>query len=328
MRAIVQDAYGTPEVLRTAEVPVPDLADDDVLVRVHAAGVDRGTWHLTTGRPYLMRVLGFGLRRPRNRVAGLDLAGTVTAVGPAVTRFVVGDQVLGIGRGSFAEYAAAPERKLALKPAGTAFEEAAAVAVSGLTAYQGLHEAGRLVEGQRVLVLGASGGVGSFAVQLAKAAGAEVTGVCSTAKVDLVRSLGADRVLDYTVEDFADPPGRYDLILDAGGGSPLPRLRRALTPSGTLVIVGSEQGGRWTGGFGRQLRAAALSPFVRQRLVMLVSREDFRGRERLVELVGTGAVVPSIGRVYPLADASRAVADLEAGRARGKLVLTVPQRAE
>ena len=325
MRAIVQTAYGSTEVLRPAEVEVPAIGDDEVLVRVHAAGVDRGTWHLMTGRPYLMRVIGFGFRRPRNEVAGLDVAGTVEAVGSAVTRFAVGDEVLGISRGSFAEYAPAREHKLAAKPANLTFEQAAAVAVSGLTAFQAVHEAGRLADGRgaRVLVLGASGGVGSYAVQLAKAAGAEVTGVCSTAKVDLVRSLGADHVLDYTRDDFADRAGHYDLIIDAGGNPPLRRLRRALAPNGTLVIVGGEEGGSWTGGIGRQLRAAALSPFVRQRLVMLTSKEDFRGRERLVELIGSGAVTPPVERTYPLDGVPAALAHLDAGRARGKLVIAV-----
>ena len=255
--------------------------DDEVLVRVHAAGLDRGTWHLMAGQPYLIRLMGYGLRAPKNRVPGLDVAGTVVAIGADVTRFAVGDEVFGVSRGSFAEYACAREDKLARKPANLTFDQAAVVAISGLTALQGLCDVGRLEAGQRVLIIGASGGVGTFAVQIAKAFGAEVTGVCSTAKLDLVRSLGADHVIDYTQDDFSDAPERYDLILDIGGNSSLSRLRRALTPSGTLVIVGGENGGRWTGGFGRQLRAVALSPFVRQRLVMKTPKEHYADLERL-----------------------------------------------
>ena len=214
-----------------------------MLLRVRAAGLDRGTWHLMTGQPYLMRVLGFGFRRPKNRVPGLDGAGTVAAVGPAVTRFAVGDEVYGVLRGSYAEYAAAHEDKLARKPSNVSFEQAAVVPVSGLIAQRGLVDVGRLQAGQKVLITGASGGVGSYAVQLAKALGAEVTAVSSTGKADLVRSLGADHVIDYTREDFADGSRRYDLILDIAGNPKLARLRRALTPHGTAVILGGEQGG-------------------------------------------------------------------------------------
>ncbi|MDP8970623.1 MAG: NAD(P)-dependent alcohol dehydrogenase, partial [Actinomycetota bacterium] len=281
MQAIVQDTYGSADVLRLAELDTPDIAANEVLVRVCAAGLDRGTWHLMTGQPYLMRLMGFGLRRPKNRVPGLDVAGTVVAVGGEVTRFQPGDEVFGIARGSFAEYAAAREDKLAHKPASLSFEQAAVVPVSALTALQALRDAGRVQGGQKVLVIGASGGVGTYAVQLAKAFGAEVTGVCSTAKVDPVRSIGADHVLDYTHEDFADGSQRYDLILDIGGNSRLSRLRRALTPSGTLVIVGGEEGGKLTGGFDRQLRASVLSLFVRQRLTMLVNKEHHRYLEAL-----------------------------------------------
>lgn len=259
MRAIVQDVYGSADQLRLAEVDKPVIAADEVLVRVHAAGVDRGTCHLMRGEPYLMRILGFGFRGPKNRVPGLDVAGTVAAVGGDVSRFKVGDEVFGIARGSFAEYAAARQDKLVRKPAGLSFEQAAVVAVSGLAALQGLR-AGRIKAGQKVLIIGASGGVGSYAVQLAKALGATVTGVASTAKAGLVRSIGADHVIDYTREDFADGRQHYDLILDIGGNSRLSRLRRALTPKGTLVIAGGE-GGKWTG-VGRQLRALALSPAV------------------------------------------------------------------
>jgi NADPH:quinone reductase-like Zn-dependent oxidoreductase len=239
MRAIVQHRYGTRprDVLRLEQVATPAIAANEVLVQVRAAGVDRGTWHLMAGQPYLMRLLGFGLRGPKNRVPGLDVAGAVVATGAGVTGFQAGDEVFGIARGSFAEYAAARADKLARKPARLSFAQAAAVAVSGLAALQGLR-AGRLHAGQKALVIGASGGVGSYAVQLAKAFGAEVTGVCSTGKTDLVRSIGADHVLDYTREDFADGRQHYDLILDIGGNSRLARLRRALTPTGTLASLG------------------------------------------------------------------------------------------
>src|SRR6476646_5750215 len=272
MRAIVQDGYGTAVVLRPARIDRPELADHEVLVRVRAAGLDRGTWHLMTGTPYLMRFIGFGFRRPKNRVPGVDLAGVVVEVGAAVTRFAMGDEVFGMSRGSFAEYAAAREDKLTHKPANVSFEQAAVVGISGGTALQAL-EAGRVQPGQRVLIIGASGGVGSYAVQLAKAAGAEVTGVCSTEKLHLVTGLGADHVVDYTRDDFADGVQHYDLIIDIAGNSPLSRLRRALTPTGTAVIVGGESKGNITGGIGRQLRALFLTPLIGQRLTGLASKE-------------------------------------------------------
>jgi NADPH:quinone reductase-like Zn-dependent oxidoreductase len=225
MRAIAQDVYGSAEVLHLAQVPRPVPAEHEVLVRVRAAGLDRGVWHLTRGLPYLAR-LAFGLRKPKNPIPGMDLAGIVVAAGPSVTRFAIGDEVFGSGRGSFAEYAVAREDQLAIKPANLTFEQAAAVPVSAVTALQGLRDAGRIEPGQKVLVIGASGGVGSFAVQLAKAFGAHVTGVASTAKLDVVRSLGADRVIDHTREDFADGASRYDLILDIAGNPSLARLRR------------------------------------------------------------------------------------------------------
>ena len=262
MRAIVQDVYGSADRLRLAGTERPVPAAGEVVVQVRAAGVDRGTCHLMRGEPYLIRILGFGFRGPKNRIPGLDVAGTVVEAGAGVSRFQAGDEVFGIARGSFADYAAAREDKLVRKPAALSFEQAAVVAVSGLAALQGLR-AGRIAAGQKVLIIGASGGVGTYAVQLAKALGAKVTAVCSTGKVDLVRSLGADEVIDYTRADFADGRQHYDLILDVGGNSRLSRLRRALTPKGTLVIAGGE-GGRWTG-VGRQLRALMLSPVVRWR---------------------------------------------------------------
>jgi len=322
MRAVVQEAYGSVDVLRLTQVPRPVIADHEVLVHVRAAGLDRGTWHMMAGQPYLMRVIGFGFRRPKNLVSGLDVAGTVAAIGSAVTRFAPGDEVFGISRGSFAEYAAAVEDKLAPKPANLSFEQAAVVPISGGTALQALTDAGHVEKGQRVLVVGASGGVGTYAVQLAKAFGAEVTGVCSTAKLDLVRALGADHVVDYTTEDFADGPG-YDLVLDVGGSSRLSRLRRALTPTGTLVIVGGEEGGRWTGGFGRSLRAPLLSPFVGQRLTMLASKERGSDQERLTPFLEAGTVTPTLDQTYPLDRVPEAMAYLESGEVRGKIAITV-----
>ncbi len=321
MRAIVQAGYGSADVLHLAEIGRPAAGDGEVLLRVHAAGLDRGTWHLMAGQPYLIRLVS-GLRAPKNPVPGLDVAGAVVAVGADVTGFAVGEEVFGIGHGSFAEYARAGPAKLVRKPAGLTFAQAAVVAVSGLTALQGLRDAGRLRPGQHVLITGASGGVGTFAVQIAKALGAQVTGVCSTAKTDLVTSIGADYVLDYSRDDFADGSQRYDLILDIGGNSPLARLRRALTPAGTLVLAGGEDGGRWTG-MSRQLRALARSPFTRQRLTTLISRQRRADLETLARLIEAGQLTPVIGKTYPLRQAPDAMRHLQAGHARGKLVLTM-----
>jgi NADPH:quinone reductase-like Zn-dependent oxidoreductase len=301
----------------------PRIADNEVLVQVRAAGLDRGTWHLMAGQPYLLRVLGFGFRRPKNRVPGVDVSGTVVSVGSSVTGFSLGDEVFGISRGSFAEYAAVREDKLARKPANLTFEQAAVVPISAGTALQALTDAGSVEHGQRVLIIGASGGVGSYAVQLAKVFGAEVTGVCSTAKQDLVRSLGADHVLDYTRQDFADGINRYDLILDIGGNSSLRRLRSALTPNGTLVIVGGEEGGKWTGGFGRSLRAPLLSRFVKERLTMLASKERGSDLERLTPLIEAGQLTPSLDRTFPLARVPDAMRHLQAGDVRGKVAIII-----
>lgn len=322
MRAILQDTYGAAEVLRPARIELPRIANMEVLLRVRAAGLDRGTWHLMTGTPYLMRVVGFGLRRPKNRVPGIDVAGTVIAVGAAVTKFTAGDEVFGMSRGSLAEYAAAREDKLVHKPASCTFERAAVLGISGGTALQAL-EAGRVQAGQRVLIIGASGGVGNFAVQLAKAFGAEVTGVCSTDKLDLVKSLGADQVLDYTREDFADSRSKYDLIIDIAGNPSLSRLRRALTPTGTAVIVGGESRGKLTGGIGRQLRAIILTRFVKQRLTGLAARERAADCEVLAAHVTAGTVVPSIDRTYPLDEVPAAMRHLESGRVTGKIAITM-----
>ena len=323
MKAIVQDTYGATDVLELRDIDKPEIANDEVLVRVHAAGVDRGVWHVMTGLPYPIRLAGYGLRRPKTPIPGMDMAGVVEAVGNHVTRFQPGDEVFGIGEGAFAEYARARESKLAPKPANLTFEQAAVVAASGLPALQALRDHGKVRPGQKVLIIGASGGVGTYAVQLAKAFGAEVTGVCSTTKVDMVRSLGADHVIDYTREDFAEGEQRYDVILDIGGNASLSRLRRALTPRGTLVIVGGETGGRWLGGTDRQLRALLLSRFVGQKLGTFISKENHEDMLVLKELIEAGKVTPVIDRTYPLTEAPQAIRYVQEGHARGKVVITV-----
>lgn len=325
MKAVVQDMYGVdPEdILRVEEIARPTIGDDEVLVRVRAASVDRGTWHLMTGLPKLMRVLGFGLRRPKQPNPGRSLAGTVEAVGRNVTEFQPGDDVYGTCDGSFAEYARARVGLLAAKPANLSFEEAATVPVSGVTALQGLRDGARVQPGQSVLILGASGGVGTFAVQLAKAFGAHVTGVCSTSKMDVVRKLGADHVIDYTRENFAEGDRRYDAIIDIGGNSTLSQLRRALSPEGRLVIIGGETDGRWLGGFDRQLRAAALSPLVSQKLGMLAAKENSSDLIVLKELLETGNIIPVIDRTYALSEAAAAVRFFHEGHVRGKIVIAL-----
>ncbi len=325
MKSIVQDRYGpTPEdVLRLAEIDTPTIRSDEVLVRVHAASVDRGTWHVMAGLPYPIRMAGFGLRRPRSANPGRALAGTVHIVGAGVTGFKPGDEVFGIGSGSFAEYAHARPDKLSLKPENLAFGEAAAVPVSGITALQAVRDHGRVRAGQKVLIVGASGGVGSFAVQIAKACGAEVTAVCSTSKLDLVRALGADHVIDYTRADIADGQGRYDVILDIGGNRRLSRLRGALTPTGRLVIVGGETDGRWLGGIDRQLRAHALSPFVGQNLGTFVASENSADLTAIRELIESGKVTPAIDRTYPLNEVAAAIRHMLDGRTCGKVVITI-----
>jgi NADPH:quinone reductase-like Zn-dependent oxidoreductase len=320
MRAIVQDRYGTADTWRLARIDRPEPAAGQVLLRVRAAGLDRGTWHLMTGKPYLLR-LGFGLRGPRRRVPGRDVAGTVVALGAGTTGFAVGDDVFGIGLGTFAEHAVAPAGKLVRMPAGTTFAQAAAVPVSALTALRALRHDGRVRPGQRVLITGASGGVGSYAVQLAKAFGAEVTGVAGPAKLDLVRSLGADHVVDHTRTDFADGAPGYDLVIDIAGNPTVSRLRRALAPTGTAVIVGGEEGGNFSGGLSRQFRALALSPFVGHRLAMTVADEGSAGLRELARLIESGAVTPSVDRSFPLADAPQAMRYLAAGAVRGKVVI-------
>ena len=325
MQAIVQRRYGTaPEdVLRLEQIARPAVKAGEVLVHVRAASVDRGTWHLMAGIPYLMRIMGFGLRGPKPPVPGWAVAGTVEAVGQDVTGLAPGDEVFGTSRGSFAQYATARASRLAPKPARLTFEQAAAVPVSAAAALQAVRDHARVRPGQHVLVIGASGGVGTFAVQIAKAFGAEVTGVASTAKTDLVRAVGADHVLDYSREDPVSGRRRYDVIIDIGGSRRLAHLRRALAPKGTLVITGGEDGGRWLGGIGRNARAQLLSLFVSQRLTAFVARERPADLMALRDLADSGAITPAIDRTYPLSQAAAAVRHLAEGRTRGKVVITV-----
>ena len=322
MKAIVQERYGSADVLELGDIDPPVAGSKDVLVRVHAAGVDPGVWHLMTGFPRMIR-LGYGLRKPKMPVRGADFSGRVERVGREVSGLKPGDEVYGVGRGSFAEYVSARQDKVAPKPRNLSFEQAAVVPISGMTALQALRDKGNLQAGQTVLVLGAGGGVGTFAVQIAKAWEAEVTGVCSTGKVDLVRSIGADDVIDYTRHDVTEMGRSYDLILDTAGNRPLRHLRRALTPRGTLVIIGGEGGGPWLGGIDRQLRAILLSSLVSQKLFGLISPERREDLEVLTELIEAGKVVPVIDRTYRLADAAEAIRYMEEGHARGKVVLTV-----
>jgi NADPH:quinone reductase-like Zn-dependent oxidoreductase len=314
VKAVVQRRYGSA-VLGDLDVPVP--GEGEVLLEVRAAGVDMGVWHMLTGRPYLLRILGFGFRAPKSIVPGRDVAGVVEEIGPGVTGFAVGDEVFGTCDGSFAEYAVAPVSRLARKPEGISFTEAAALPISGGTALQGLRG---VQPGQRVLVLGAGGGVGSFGVQIAKALGAHVTGVCSTSKVELVRSLGADEVFDYTVEDFS---GTYDLILDCGGARPLSRLRGATNERGRIVLVGAETGGSITGGFHKAMGSVLLNPFSSKKFVPLMSQERADVFDELRVLVESGSVKPAVGKVFPLSEALDAVDHVYSRRSVGKTVVAI-----
>jgi len=322
MLAVVQHRYGASDALELSEIPRPTIGDHDVLVRVAAAGVDRGVWHLMTGRPYLTR-LAFGLRRPRNPVPGLDVAGVVDTVGAAVTRFAEGDLVFGTGHGTYAQYTRAGEDRLAGIPPNLTMARAGVLAVTGSTALQAVEDHGRVRPGDQVLVLGASGGVGTYAVQIANALGGIVTGVASSDKLDLVRELGASRVIDYRTDDPLAEPHRYDVIIDTGGNRRLRDLRRALTPAGTLVIVGGENGGRWVGGTDRQIRAKLTSLVTRQRLTTFVASEDAAHLERLADLVESGLVNPVVDRTFPLTDSADAIAHLESGRTRGKIAIAI-----
>lgn len=323
MTALLQDTYGEPsEVLCLATIERPSPEAGEVVVEVRAAGVDRGVWHLTTGLPYAVRLAGYGVRAPKQHTPGMDVAGVVTDVGADVTGFEPGDEVFGIAIGSYAEFARARADKLATKPANLSFEDAAALSISGLTALQAVRDKADVQPGERVLVLGASGGVGGYAVQIAKAYGAVVTGVGSTAKLDLIRSLGADQVVDYTVADATDGTQRYDVILDVGGNRSLRHLRRALTSKGRLVIVGGETGGRWLGGADRQVRAMLWSPFVSQRMSALLSSENGGDIAVLAALAEAGQITASVERTFRLQDAAAAIEHVRAGRAHGKVVIT------
>ena len=325
MKAMTQDKYGSADVLNLREIATPGIADNDVLVRVRAAGVDPGVWHLMTGRPYLVRAMGFGLSKPKVAVRGRDVAGVVEAVGASVTRFQPGDEVYGTCEsGSFAEYAAAPEGQLATKPANLTFEQAAVTPISGATALQAVRDSGRVQPGQEVLVIGAAGGVGSFSVQIAKSMGARVTGVCSTAKASVVRTLGADDVIDYTAEEITSNGRQYDVIIDTAGNRPLSLLRRALTPKGTLVLVGGEHGGGpMLGGFERQMLAPLVSVFVGQRLAGLVAKERATDLDSLTQLIEAGEVTPLLDQTYPLAQTPEAIRHIEAGHACGKVAISI-----
>jgi len=319
MQAIVQDKYGSAEVLEPQDIDRPEIADYEVLVRVHAASIHVGDWVVMTGVPYVMR-MATGLRRPKHRVPGTDVAGTVEAVGPQVQGLRPGDEVLGWCNGAFAEYAAAPETHFVKKPASLTFEQAAAIGVSAATALQLLRDDGKVEPGQKVLINGASGGVGTFAVQIAKAFGAQVTGVCSTRNVELVRSMGADHVIDYTREDFRKGAERYDLILDNVGDRPMSDTRCALTPTGTLISNG---GGHAGGKLSRTLRTMLVSIVVRQQAGPTIKTPNQPDLLALTELVQAGKDTPVIGGTYPLDRTPEAIGHVATGHARGTLVLTV-----
>jgi NADPH:quinone reductase-like Zn-dependent oxidoreductase len=336
MKAMVQDRYGPPDVLELKDIDKPVAKDGEVLVRVHAASVHPDVWHVLRGLPYVLRIMGAGLSKPKNSVPGTDVAGRVESVGKDVTRFRPGDEVFGESvrghqwhnGGAYAKYTSVPEDQLALKPANISFEQAAAVPTSGLIALQGLHEYGQIQPGQKVLINGAAGGVGAIAVQLSKAYEADVTGVDSTRKLDLVRSLGADEVIDYTQEDFTQSGKRYHLIVDIPGNHSFSECRRALTPRGTYVLIGHDhfgkQGDRFLGGLPRGLKQIALSPFVSQLPDLSFSMPSKRDSMAVLkEFLEAGKITPVIDRTYPLSEVPEAIRYLEEGQARGKVVITV-----
>lgn len=323
MLAIVQRRYGTSDVLQLREVDRPGIGDDDVRIRVGAASLHIGDWHVMAGFPYMLRVVGFGLLAPKVKVRGMDVAGTVDAVGRNVTRFRPGDDVFGTCEGAFAEFASASHDNFAMRPARLTCEQAATVPTSGFAALQALRDRGAIQPGQKVLIAGASGGVGLFAIQMAKAFGAHVTGVCSATKADLVMLAGADRVVDYAAQDFTRGSDHYDLVLDLGGNRSLSDLRRLLTPTGILVLVGGEGGTRWLGGTDRWLQALLLAPFTDQKLRPLASNPCRADLERLRQFVDDGQLTPIIDRVFSLRDVPQAFTYLKTGAARGKLVIRV-----
>ena len=322
MKAIVQDRYGPPDVLRLDEIEMPSLTDDGVLVRVRAASVNAADWHFMRGEPLIAR-MAFGLRRPKQRVRGSEVAGTVEAVGKAVTRFRPGDEVFGSCRGSLAEYVCAAETHVVAKPTGLSFEQAAAVPLAGLTALQGLRDHGHVQPGQKVLINGASGAVGPFAVQIAKSFGAQVTGVCSSRNVDMVRSIGADRVVDYTKEDFTEGDDRYDVLVDIAGSRPWSRLRRVLRPDATLVVIGGPSTNRLWGPVAHLVRVRLASFRDRRKVAVFVASTSHDDLVVLKEMLEAGKITPVIDRTYPLSEAREAIRYLETGHARGKVVITV-----
>lgn len=323
MKAIAHDVYGEADVLELREVAKPLIGDDDVMVRIYAAGVDAGVWHLMTGLPYVVRIAGFGLRAPKQPIRGMDLSGKVEAVGKNVSQFQIGDEVFGTADGSYAEFAVTTESKLVSKPVNLTYEQAAAVPTSALTALEAVRDKGEVRPGQKVLVVGASGGVGTFAVQIAKALGAEVTGVASSSKLDAVRSIGADHVIDYRREDFTKLRARYDVIIDTGGLRTISSLRKVLTDNGTLVIVGGEGGGKWTGGAGRGLRAIALSPFVKHNLRNFIAANRKEDLLTLKSLIESGKVTPFLDRTFSLPETPEAIRYLSDGHVTGKIVITI-----
>ncbi len=323
MKAIVYRCYGGPEVLKLEDIAKPAVADDRVLIKVHAAGVNPLDWHYLRGLPYIMRG-DVGVGAPKDIRMGVDFAGTVEAVGKSVTRYKPGDEVFGGAGGSFAEYVTVREsRALAMKPANMNFDQAAAVGIAGVTALQALRDKGALRPGQKVLINGASGGVGTFAVQIAKSMGADVTGVCSTRNVDLVRSLGADHVVDYKQDNFTQLATRYDLIIDNIGNHDLSDLRRVLTPEGSVVIVGGPSDGKFLGPLAGAINAGLYSLFVRERFNFMLATLDQKDLQFLGELMQAGKLTPVIDRRYPLAETAAAIGYLEQGRARGKVVIAV-----
>jgi NADPH:quinone reductase-like Zn-dependent oxidoreductase len=322
MKAMVQDTFGSADVLELKDIDKPEIGDNEVLVRVRAAGVNPADWAIMSGLPYIARP-AYGLRKPKNAVRGTDVAGQVEAVGTSVTRFRPGDEVFGWCVGSFAEYAAASEDALALKPANLTFEQAAAVPMAGLVALQALRDQGNVQAGQRVLINGASGGIGTFAVQIAKSLGADVTGVCSTPNVDLVRSIGADRVVDYTQEDFTRSGQQYDFILDNVGNHSLSDLRRALTPKGTLVPNGGNFDNQWVASGGRVISALVLSRFVSQRLRPFLVSPKQADLVVLKESIEAGKISPVVDGAFALRETDQAIDRVGGGHARGKVAITV-----
>ena len=324
MKAIVQERFGPPDTLRLVDTDPPEIGSDDVLIRVHAASINPYDWHMLRGDPLVARLMGVGLTKPKNRVAGNDVAGVVEKVGANVRAVQSGDEVFGFSRGSFAEFAGAAANKLAPKPGGLSFEQAAALPIAATTALRGIRDVGKVHADQRVLVNGASGGVGTFAVQIAAALGAEVTGVCSSRNIELVRSLGAAHVIDYTTEDFTDGRTRYDVILDNMSNLPLSRLRTALTPKGILGLNGGgSPDGHVFGPIGGILRAVVTNVFVSQQLRPLPAHEKREELLAVTELIEAGTLTPIVDRTYPLADTAEGLSYVETGHARGKVVVTL-----